>query len=167
MTDDVFLGGCMCGAIRYEATGPLMFVVLCHCRMCQQWTGSAMLGSATFPKGSVNFVKGTPKIHQSSAVCDRGFCGECGSSLFTQYAAGSVFDSVKFVSIGTLDDPERAHPNVHYGAEAELSWMRRDDGLQRICIDVDNPAQQEELFKNLMAQGVDSRHQNQGQPDTT
>jgi len=157
MAHENICGGCLCGAIRYEARQSFLFTVLCHCHMCQQWTGSAMLGSVTFPRESVYFIKGTPKTHQSSAVCERGFCADCGSSLFTRYATGSVFDSVIFMSLGTLDDPEIAPPDIHYGAEGELSWMHRDDGRPRIGIDVDEPAEQEALFEKLMSQGVSRR----------
>ena len=149
------VGGCVCGTIRYEAREPILFTVLCHCHMCQQWTGSAMLGSATFARNSVVFTNGAPKIHQSSSVCERGFCGECGSSLFTRYSSDGAFDKVLFISIGTLDYPELAKPEIHYGAEGELSWMHREDGLPRIAIDVDDPAKQGALFEELMRQGME------------
>ena len=85
---EILTGGCMCGAIRYEARQPVLFTVMCHCHMCQQWTGSPMLGTAAFDREAVTFTKGTPKTHESSSVCERGFCGECGSSLFTKYFSG-------------------------------------------------------------------------------
>lgn len=55
-----------------------------------------------------------------------------------------------FIGLGTLDDPEIAPPAVHYGAEGELSWMRRDDGLARIRIDTDDPADQNTLFETML-----------------
>ena len=118
--------------------------------MCQQWTGSAMLGTAAFDRDAVAFTAGTPQVHWSSSVCERGFCGTCGSSLFTRYSSGGAFDSVIFMGLGTLDDPEAVPPDIHYGAEGELSWMRRDDGLPRISIDTDDPAQQNGLFDQML-----------------
>ena len=94
MTDATLTGGCLCGAIRYEAAADALFTVVCHCRMCQQWTGSTMFGSVAFARRAVTFTKGTPRTHTSSSICDRGFCSECGSSLYTQYASGGVFDRV-------------------------------------------------------------------------
>ncbi len=154
MTETKHTGGCMCGAIRYEASQPPKFSVLCHCHMCQQWTGSAMLGSAAFDKEAISFTKGTPKLYGSSSVGERGFCGDCGSSLFTRYVTGGVFDTVIFMALGTLDDPEITKPVAHYGAEGEISWMHRDDGLPRIHIDVDDPAEQNALYEELMANAV-------------
>ena len=150
MADTRHTGGCLCGAIRYEIRSSPRFTALCHCRMCQQWSGSAMLGTAAFDRDTVVFTAGTPQVHWSSSVCERGFCGTCGSSLFTRYSSGGAFDSVIFMGLGTLDDPEAAPPDIHYGAEGELSWMHRDDGLPRISIDTDDPAQQNGLFEQML-----------------
>ena len=48
MADTRHTGGCLCGAIRYETRSSPRFTALCHCRMCQQWSGSAMLGHSCF-----------------------------------------------------------------------------------------------------------------------
>ncbi len=55
-----------------------------------------------------------------------------------------------FIALGTLDDPEIGAPDVHYGVESEISWMHRDDGLPRIRIDVDDPAEQNAPFDRMM-----------------
>ena len=111
-----------------------------------------MLGSAAFARDAICFTHGEPALYQASSVCDRGFCATCGSSLFTSYHSGGVFDNVYFVGLGTLDDPEIARPSMHYGAEGELSWMHRDDGLPRIRIDVDDPGDQNALFERMVAE---------------
>ena len=157
MSEVIHTGGCLCGAIRYEVRQSASGTVLCHCHMCQQWTGSPMLGTAAFDRDAVTFTKGTPKIYQSSTVMDRGFCADCGSSLFTRYFSGGVFDKGIFVAIGTLDEPDLGLPDAHYGAEGELSWMHRDDGIPRIKIDVDDPAEQNVLFEKLMAYTTNKR----------
>ena len=144
-------GGCLCGAVRYEISGEPRFSPLCHCRMCQRWTGSAMLATVAFDRDAVVFTKGEPRVYWSSDVSERGFCQNCGSSLFTRYTSGGAIDHIISIGLGTLDDPECVRPDVHYGAEAELSWMRREDGLPRIHIDVDDPGEQNALFERLLA----------------
>ena len=111
-----------------------------------------MLGTAVIPRDNVTITKGEPTCFASSSVSDRMFCGECGSSIYTRYHE-SAFQDVLCIATGTLDEPERAQPDIHYGTESELSWMHRDDGLPRLCIDVDDPARQEELLADLMARG--------------
>ena len=43
-------GGCLCGAVRYEANPVNSENWLCHCRMCQQWSGSVVSTDAIVPK---------------------------------------------------------------------------------------------------------------------
>lgn len=77
-------GGCLCGAIRFEATEPPTWVAHCHCRMCQraygQWSGIFVRFKGA-QKGALRFTKGVPTYYQSSAWLERGFCSNCGSPL--------------------------------------------------------------------------------------
>lgn len=152
MADETILeGGCLCGAMRYYASRALQFTALCHCRMCQRWSGSAMLGTCAFERNCVTFTGIKPSLYRSSSVCERGFCSTCGSSLFTRYDSGGAFDDVIFIMLGTLDDPERAPPDIHYGTESELAWIHLEDGLPRVDIDVDDPGEQNALFDRMVA----------------
>ena len=64
-------GGCLCGAIRYEADEPPNQVYACHCRMCQRHTGSAFWAGAKFPPDTFRFTKGEPKVYRSSKILER------------------------------------------------------------------------------------------------
>lgn len=150
MTAAKHTGGCLCGAIRYEISESPMIKINCHCRMCQQWTGSSMLAAATFDSQAVSYTKGTPKLYQSSSVSERGFCSDCGSSMFTRYFSGGVFDNVIHILIGTLDEPDIGEPDCHYGTESEISWMHRDDGIPRVRIDGE-VTEQNALFEKMLA----------------
>jgi hypothetical protein len=91
-------GSCLCGAVKYEVHGPLRDVIACHCGQCRKQTGNYM--SATGAK--LEYLKLTEqrglKWYRSSPEAKRGFCGECGSTLFWQgddrdymaIAAGSI-----------------------------------------------------------------------------
>ncbi len=129
-------GGCLCGAVRYEASEAPNLNGTCNCRVCQKWTGSAYFAFAGFPKAAFRFTRGEPKFHKSSAVMERGFCAECGSGVATRYLfpewAGRVF-----VGLGTLDDPEAVPLNFHFGVESQLSWVHFDDDLHRARCDED------------------------------
>lgn len=120
-------GGCLCGALRYEATASESENWYCHCRMCQKATGSVVSTSAIIKKDQLRMLKGIPKFYQSSATIERGFCANCGSPMF--------FRPIKedWVSIlsGTLDDPELAPPEGHYGVESRISWLTIVDDLKQ------------------------------------
>ena len=97
-------GRCLCGAVRYEVAGPLRDVLVCHCDECRRWHGhvSAM---AAAQKEDLLLVeeRGLRWIEspRSDACARRGFCGECGSSLFWDAPARKTIS----ISAGTLDSP--------------------------------------------------------------
>lgn len=94
-------GGCLCGAVRFEASGALRDVVVCHCAMCRKAHGH--IGAYTAAsRGALRFVESRGlKWFRSSSKAQRGFCGECGSTLFWD---GDGRDTIS-IAAGTLDAP--------------------------------------------------------------
>ena len=142
MTDKAMpiTGGCLCGAVRYEANEPPSKGVVCHCRVCQKTTGSAFEACVRFPRTAFRFTKGEPKRYRSSSIMEKCFCPHCGSTMTDQYlvrkSARSNPDMV-LVHIGTLDHPEAVSIASHYGVESQLPWVHFDDGLPRSRCDED------------------------------
>jgi hypothetical protein len=120
-------GGCLCGAIRYEAEVEATENWYCHCRMCQKATGGAVSTSAIVPKANLRITRGQPKFYRSSRPVERGFCADCGSPLFFR----PFNEDWISVMSGTLDDPELAPPQGHYGIESWVSWLKIEDELKR------------------------------------
>ena len=133
-------GGCLCGAVRYEANEPLSKGIICHCRVCQRTTGSAFEVVLMFPRAAFRFTKGEPKRYRSSSIMEKCFCPHCGSPLTDQYlvwkSAKSNPDMV-LVHIGSLDKPEAVSIASHYGVEDQLPWVHFDDGSTRWRCDED------------------------------
>src|SRR6478609_6709151 len=81
-------GGCLCGAVRYEAVGPLRDVVVCHCKMCRRVHGHVgAYTSMSLDALSLVASRGLA-WYRSSAAAKRAFCRECGATLFWQMDAG-------------------------------------------------------------------------------
>jgi adenylate cyclase len=120
-------GGCLCSAVRYEASEPPKSSGYCHCTMCQRWSGAPAWAAVTFPLAAVRITRGAPKVHQSSPKVERGFCSDCGSSLFVRYPDIDEF----CVSIGSLDVAANARPQRHVGIESQLPWFVLADDLPR------------------------------------
>ncbi len=136
-------GGCMCGAVRYELSEPPSGGGTCHCRTCQRQSGSAFIATAGFSESALHFTKGEPKCYQSSSIMTRSFCADCGSPITNQYlvALGDLYlpqPDIVYVHIGTLDEPEAAPIECHYGVERQLPWVHFDDGLPRTRMDEDS-----------------------------
>ncbi len=133
-------GGCLCGAVRYEANEPLSKGTVCHCRGCQRTTGSAFEAVVRFPRTAFRFTKGEPKRYRSSSIMEKRFCPHCGSPLTDQYLVPvrvTHHPDMVWVHIGTLDEPEAASIDHHYGVESQLPWVHFDDGLPRGRCDED------------------------------
>ena len=133
MTALPLTGGCLCGAIRYEATAAPESVVHCHCRMCRLASGAPVTTWATVPRAAFHVVKGSPIENRSSKPARRLFCGDCGSQLaFLHDEAPNEID----ITWATLDDPEAWPPLAHIWTASRLHAM--DDlgpGLQSFLAD--------------------------------
>jgi len=94
-------GGCLCGGVRYEVSGPLRDVIECHCTMCRRTHGHVAAYTAA-PKHALRIVESRGLTwYVSSAFARRGFCNECGASLFWERPAGELVS----IAAGTLDPP--------------------------------------------------------------
>ncbi len=94
-------GGCLCGAVRFQVSGPLRDVVNCHCSMCQKLHGVFGAHSKA-KKNDIAIIEDRGlKWYRTSKIAQRGFCRECGSSLFWQ---PDEQDSTGILA-GSLDQP--------------------------------------------------------------
>jgi len=101
--------------------------------MCQKATGSAVSTSAIVKKDQLRLLKGAAKFYQSSDDHERGFCANCGSPMFFR----PVNEDWIAILTGTLDDPELAPPQGHYGVESRISWLNIVDDLIQQRTEVD------------------------------
>ena len=101
-------GGCMCGAVRYEAETDDRFAV-CHCKMCQRWSAGVYMSA---PTRGVRFTEGEEVVTRvrTSDWASRGFCSKCGSNIYYQ-ADAMEHPSVAF---GTLDDTTGMTPRIQF-----------------------------------------------------
>ena len=100
-TDDTesFSGGCLCGAVRYQLKPPLRLAVACHCRQCRRTSGNYVSATSVTRQNFTLTSSDGLKWYRSSAHARRGFCRECGSSLF--WSADGL-DTISIMS-GTID----------------------------------------------------------------
>ena len=123
-------GGCTCGAVRYRLTDAPMFVHCCHCTACQTETGSAFVLNALIESDRVETIAGAPEPLMTPSESGRGQqiwrCPDCKIALWSNY--GGAADILRFVRIGTLDEPGALPPDVHIYTRSKLPWVRLPDG---------------------------------------
>ncbi|HEX9769227.1 MAG TPA: GFA family protein [Kiloniellales bacterium] len=118
-------GGCTCGAVRYRMTSKPLFVHCCHCRWCQRETGASFALNAMIEADRVVLLKGTPAVVPTPSASGKGQkisrCPTCHIALWSNYAGAG--DAVKFVRVGTLDDPDRLPPDIHIFTASKQPWV--------------------------------------------
>ncbi|HEY2049854.1 MAG TPA: GFA family protein [Caulobacteraceae bacterium] len=125
MTDASFAeGGCACGDVRYALLSEPMFTHCCHCRDCQRQTGSAFVLNALIESARIALHCGEPAPFpmptSSGHPHDIYRCPACGTALWSDYGGRA---GLRFVRVGTLDEPERVPPDVHIFTRSKLPWV--------------------------------------------
>ncbi len=123
-------GGCMCGAVRFEATGVPLSTNYCHCTSCRKHTGATVVTLVGYKIDRVRFTKGEHKIYESSPGVGRAFCGQCGTPL-TWEGDGGEFGPLVELLISTFDDPNAFAPQGHLLHAERISWFETTDNLPR------------------------------------
>ena len=116
-------GGCLCGALRYEAHGEPMYAGYCYCRDCQRASGSAFIPFMGFAQGNVRFSGATRQFRARAARggdAVRNSCPICASLVF-----GGELGRTDYFTIyaGTLDDPTRFEPKIAIFARSRPPWV--------------------------------------------
>ncbi len=123
-------GGCLCGAVRYEATPDHRDGYYCHCRMCQLAFGNTRAAYVNLRKAEVRWLS-PPAYYASSKIARRGFCATCGTPLSFEFLDSDRMD----LSAGSLDDPGLLKPTEHFAVESRVDSWFHDDGLPQSRID--------------------------------
>jgi hypothetical protein len=128
-------GGCVCGAVRYVATGDPQRVTVCHCTWCQRRTGSAFGVEAVFDVGNVSFT-GTLGSYrhvsdESGRWLDQYFCPRCGTNIGIALEAAP---GIRTIAAGTFDDPAwvtaRKHLFRHVFVRSQRDWSTIPEGVE-------------------------------------
>jgi hypothetical protein len=124
-------GRCLCDAVSYEVRGPMRDVLMCHCIECRRWNGHFSASTAV-ARDDLVLVEQRGLRWFDSPDSDlnarRGFCAECGSSLFWEAADRATIS----IAAGSLDTPTGLRTAGHwYVSQVGDYYELGDDGLPR------------------------------------
>ena len=125
-------GGCLCGRIRYEVSQLPQNVIACHCTHCQKISGAGSSHNAVVATSAIKFTSGRPRCFrdtaQSGNILNRFFCGDCGSSLYSQR---EKVPEMTILKVGTLDEPGDMKLAMNIWTNSARPWMYIDPATER------------------------------------
>lgn len=128
MKDGPAEGGCLCGAVRYQARGKAVAATLCHCRSCRRASGGTNVAWAIFEKSLFEWLGAMPAAYSSSPGINWLHCPTCGSLVgYTRSSRPHHVD----ITTATLDDPDLFPPNVEIWLEHRIGWETLDPDLPK------------------------------------
>jgi hypothetical protein len=128
-------GGCTCRAIRYRMISAPLFVHCCHCRWCQRETGASFALNAMIEADRIVVLEGEPEVVATPSNSGKGQkiirCPSCRIALWSNYAGAG--DAIRFVRVGTLDDPDRLPPDIQIFTASKQPWVVLPPGTPAVA----------------------------------
>ena len=124
-------GGCNCKRVRYRLETAPLFVHCCHCRWCQRETGASFALNAMIEADRVTNLGAEPELVHTPSTSGKGQkiarCPSCRIAVWSHYAGSGPV--IKFVRVGTLDNPDLIAPDVHIFAASKQPWVVLPEGM--------------------------------------
>lgn len=127
-------GGCDCRAVRYRMETAPLFVHCCHCRWCQRESGAAFALNAMIEADRVTELGVLPELVDTPSDSGSGQqiarCPKCRVAVWSHYAGSGPL--VKFVRVGTLDNPDLLPPDIHIFTASKQAWVVLPQGTPAV-----------------------------------
>jgi len=118
-------GGCDCRHVRYRMETAPLFVHCCHCRWCQRESGASFALNALIEADRISVLGAEPELIHTPSESGYGQtfarCPTCRIALWSHYAAAGPL--VRFVRVGTLDEPDHLPPDIHIFTASKQPWV--------------------------------------------
>ena len=118
-------GGCTCRAVKYRMYGNPLFVHCCHCRWCQRETGASFALNAMIEADRVLLLQGDLELIDTPTQSGKGQkifrCAKCRVAVWSHYSGAG--DTISFVRVGTLEEPDSCPPDVHIFTDSKQPWV--------------------------------------------
>jgi hypothetical protein len=123
--NEVHEGGCLCGAVRYRASGTPARVFACHCSFCKRAFGTAFSLLAFFKADRVAFNDAARSVYDYRSpshgrTLHLQSCPVCSTRVGL---TAERLPGIHAVCVGTLDEPNRIRVGAHLWLGSALDWM--------------------------------------------
>jgi len=127
-------GSCLCGQVNFDLIGELRSVVYCHCQQCRKTSGHFVAATVVMNEDLKMVTDAGLAWYRSSDKAERGFCKECGSSIFWR----PDNDNYIGVMAGALESPTGIEACEHIYTDDAGDYYSIDDGLPKYPQDDDD-----------------------------
>jgi len=128
-------GRCTCRAVRFRLASRPLVVHCCHCTWCQRETGSSFALNAMIESDRVELLSGAPELVDTPSASGAGQriarCPRCRVAVWSHYAGAS--EAIRFVRVGTLDEPGRLPPDIHIFTSTKQPWVVLPPGTPAVA----------------------------------
>lgn len=124
-------GSCLCNTVQFEIELPTLWAAHCHCNQCRKSHGAGYVTWIGVEDKSFKYISGDNSIkwHQSSVKAQRGFCQNCGSSLFF---ISPDWEGEIHIVYASFDDNLDKKPQTNAFFKTHIDWMPIDNTLKQI-----------------------------------
>jgi hypothetical protein len=127
-------GGCDCRFLRYRMRTAPLFVNCCHCRWCQRESGASFALNAMIEADRVELLSGEPVVVDTPSESGEGQriarCPRCMAAVWSNYSGAGP--RVRFVRVGTLDQPDALPPDIHIYTSSKQPWVLLPAGVPAV-----------------------------------
>ena len=120
-------GECLCGTVKYSVTNDFITFYQCHCKQCQQITGSAFASNIVTSPDNIEWLSGEKNVaiyEHPTRQFTKAFCDVCGSGVpFINKSGKSLI-----VPAGSLIDAPTILPEANIFTSEEAYWLH--EGLR-------------------------------------
>jgi len=133
MSDVKLQGGCLCGAVRYEASGNPARFYHCHCSRCRKSSGTGHATNLFLTEAQLIYTQGEELVRRykipEAERFTRQFCSECGSSV-ARYVPEL---NAVIIPAGSLDSEPPIKPQARIYWDSRADWSCSDEPLPRFA----------------------------------
>lgn len=130
MAADIYSGSCLCGKVRFQVQAPSLWCAHCHCSLCQRAHGAAFVTWVGAAAERFSLVSGDDDVawYESTPGAQRGFCKNCGSTLFFQ---SERWPGEMHIVRSNFDSEIDLEPQTHVNWDSHAAWMDNSESIPR------------------------------------
>ncbi len=113
-------GSCLCGGVRFEISGDLTAIGMCHCSLCRKVSGVASNAEFMTATANLKWIAGEDLLQTYTLA--KGwrttFCRSCGSPAPKLHPSGGAW----WVPAGLIDGDPGVRVEGHIFVGSKASW---------------------------------------------